>query len=122
MTVEQTSVLRERVVSEVDRAMGELEGNVNVQGAMERLRVLRSSILREEKEPVKPDPSEGGLLSEGEQDELQQVREEGFQHARTANDLNRNDSVLTGGSGAVLDDNSKAAFVEGTSGMDAISA
>ncbi|KAJ7751000.1 hypothetical protein DFH07DRAFT_961244 [Mycena maculata] len=66
-TLEETCVTREHVASAVDRAIGELEGS-GVRSTADRLRALRSSILRED------DPVTGGwgpsigMLVEGEQD------------------------------------------------------
>ncbi|KAJ7457611.1 hypothetical protein B0H11DRAFT_207379 [Mycena galericulata] len=118
--------LEDRVVSEVDVAIGELEGSGDARVVAERLRALRSSLLREQEHgPVllthpRWGPSEG-LLSESEIDELHDDVQEG-EHA----ERDRVDGEVNDGEAMVVDFGETPALEEGLANdavqMDVISA
>ncbi|KAJ6480104.1 hypothetical protein DFH09DRAFT_1214655 [Mycena vulgaris] len=103
---------RQHVVAELDRALAELEGNGDVQGAAQRMRALQASLLEVDgvAMPIRTGrgPSEG--LLDGEQDtHLDQKEDAYFVDEDVANDFD-GDATEPG-------DDAEAAFLNATDGV-----
>ncbi|KAJ7465231.1 hypothetical protein FB451DRAFT_432467 [Mycena latifolia] len=100
---------RQSVVRELGRAIADLEGDGNVQSAIQRMRALHTSLLEDE-DVIIPDPSEGLLDGEQNQQLPAVEQEDYFVDDAVVNDLNGGETILAD-SDTVLGDDTEAAFL-----------